>query len=214
MLTFVSKMGRHSQSTGTKVLARIRRQPAGHVFSAIDFRDLGSPTAVRLALMRHTRKGDIRKLSRGLYDRPRQLARLKRSLPPISENVVQAMQARDHSRVLPSGAHAANLLGLTTQVPVRAVYLTDGRARRVTLGNQQIVFKHAATRHMATAGRISGTVIQALRWLGRDQVDSRAINVLRARLSDQDKRQLLQDLRFAPAWIADVIRQVADARSS
>ena len=99
MLTFVSKMGRHSQSTGTKILARIRRQPAGHVFSAADFHDLGSPTSVRLALMRHTRKGDIRKLSRGLYDRPRQLQRLKRPLPPVSENVVQAMQARDHSRL-------------------------------------------------------------------------------------------------------------------
>lgn len=203
-------MGRHLQSTGSKLLARIRRKPAGCVFSAADFRDLGSATAVRLALMRHTRSGDIRKLSRGLYERPRQLPRLKRALPPVPENVVQAMQARDQSRVLPSGAHAANLLGLSTQVPVRAVYLTDGRARRVALGNQQIVFKHAATRQMATAGRISGTVIQALRWLGRDQVDSRTIDTLRVRLSDEEKQQLLRDLRYAPVWIADIMRQVAE----
>ena len=93
---------------------------------------------------------------------------------------------------------------------MRAVYLTDGRARRVALGNQQIVFKHAATRHMATAGRISGTVIQALRWLGRTQVDSRTIDILRVRLSDEDKRQLLRDVRYAPAWIADIMRKVAE----
>ena len=203
-------MGRHPQSTDSKVLDRINQQPPGWVFSAADFRDLGSPTAVRLALMRQARKGGIRKVGRGLYDRPRQMARLGRVLPPVSENVVQAMQARDHSRVLPSGAHAANLLGLSTQVPVRAVYLTDGRARKVSWGQQQILFKHAATRQMATAGRISGTVIQALRWLGRDHIDPATIATLRRRLSDDDKKQLLQDLRYAPAWIAGIMRQVAE----
>ena len=120
------------------------------------------------------------------------------------------MQARDQSRVLPSGAHAANLLGLSTQVPVRAVYLTDGRTRKVPLGQQQIVFKHAATRQMTTAGRMSGTVIQGLRWLGRDHVDPSTIATLRRRLSDEDKKQLLQDLRYAPAWIANIMRQVAE----
>jgi hypothetical protein len=211
---FCFKMGRHAQSTDSKVSDRINQQPPGWVFSAADFRDLGSPTAVRLALMRHTKKGGIRKVGRGLYDRPRQLARLSRALPPLSENVVQAMQARDHSRVLPSGAHAANLLGLSTQVPVRAVYLTDGRARNVPLGQQQIVFKHAATRQMATAGRVSGTVIQALRWLGRDHIDTGVMATLRRRLSDEDKKQLLQDLRYAPAWIADIMQQVAEPPST
>ena len=202
-------MGRHPQSTDSKVLDRINQQPPGWVFSAADFRDLGTPVAVRLALMRQARKGGIRKVGRGLFDRPRQMARLGRVLPPLSENVVQAMQARDHSRVIPSGAHAANLLGLSTQVPVRAVYLTDGRARTVSLGQQQIVFKHAATRQMATAGRISGTVIQALRWLGRDHIDATTIATLRRRLSDDDKKQLLQDLRYAPAWVAAIVQQVA-----
>jgi hypothetical protein len=138
------------------------------------------------------------------------MARLSRTLPPLSENVVQAMQARDHSRVIPSGAHAANLLGLTTQVPVRAVYLTDGRARKIPLGQQEIVFKHAATRQMATAGRISGTVIQALRWLGRDQIDPTTIATLRRWLSADDKQQLMRDLRYAPAWIAGIMQQVAE----
>jgi len=201
-------MGKHAQSADSKVLDRIKRHGPGWVFSAPDFRDLGSPTAVRLALMRHARKGTIRNVSRGLYDLPRQLPRIG-SLPPSSDQIVQAVQARNRSRVQPSGAHAANLLGLSDQVPVRAVFLTDGRSRTVQLGKQQILFKHAATRQMAVAGRISGTVIQALRWLGRQHVDANTVASLRRRLNDRDKKQLLQDLRFAPAWVADIMQQVA-----
>ena len=201
-------MGKHAQSADTKVLDRIKHHALGWVFSSADFRDLGSPTAVRLALMRHARKGAIRKVSRGLYDLPRRLPRLG-SLPPSSDQVVQAVQGRDRSRVQPSGAHAANLLGLSEQVPVRAVFLTDGRSRAVQLGKQQIVFRHATSRQMASAGRISGTVIQALRWLGRRHMDANIVAILRRRLSDRDKKQLMRDLRFAPAWAADIMRQVA-----
>ena len=208
MRTFVSKWAGMRNPLTPRLPTASNGNPRDG-FSRLPIFGTWAVRAVRLALMRHARKGSIRKVGRGLYNRPRQWARLGRTLPPLSENVVQAMQARDHSRVLPSGAHAANLLGLSTQVPVRAVYLTDGRARKVALGQQQIVFKHAATRQMATAGRISGTVIQALRWLGRDQVDSATICTLRRRLSDRDKKQLFQDLRYAPAWIAAIMQQVA-----
>lgn len=202
------RMGKHAQSTDSRVLARIKHHPRGWVFSPADFRDLGSSTAVRLALMRYARNGTIRKAGRGLYDRPRELRRLG-PLPPSLDQVVKAVQARDRSRVQPSGAHAANLLGLSPQVPVRAVFLTDGRARRVRLKNQEIVFKHASPRQMATAGRVAGTVIQALRWLGEDKIDPATVAALRRRLTADDKRQLLEDLRYAPAWVAEIMRKVA-----
>jgi hypothetical protein len=201
-------MSKHAQSTDTRVLDGIKRHPAGWVFSQADFLDLGSPTAIRLALMRHARKGTIRRVSRGLYDLPRHLPRIG-PLPPPSDKIVRAVQGRDRSRVLPSGAHAANLLGLSQQVPVRTVFLTDGRSRAVHLGKNQILFKHASARQMAVADRISGTVVQALRWLGRNHVDQNTVATLRRRLSDRDKKQLMQDLRFAPAWVADIMRQVA-----
>ena len=91
---------------------------------------------------------------------------------------------------------------------MRLTFLTDGRSRRVQLGRQQIILKHTTPRQMATAGRISGTVIQALRWLGRDHVDHKVVSTLRRRLSDADKRQLQQDLRYAPTWVGGVMRQV------
>ncbi len=145
------------------------------------------------------------------YDLPRRDARLG-DLSPSPDDVASALAGRDGARLQASGAHAANLLGLSDQVPVRLTFLTDGRSRRVQLGRQQIILKHTTPRQMATAGRISGTVIQALRWLGQDHVDDRVVATLRRRLSDTDKRQLRQDLRYAPTWVADVIRKVLAPR--
>ena len=82
-------------------------------------------------------------------------------------------------------------------------------SRAAQLGKQQILFRYATSRQMASAGRISGTVIQALRWPGRRQINGDTVSVLRRRLTDKDKKQLLRDLRFAPAWTADIMRRVA-----
>lgn len=100
-------------------------------------------------------------------------------------------------------------LGLSDQVPVRLVFLTDGPSRRVTIGKQEIVLKQTTPRNMATAGRISGTVIQSLRWLGRQHVDDTVIAKLRRNLKPQDKTTLLQDASLAPAWIGAIFHRLA-----
>lgn len=201
-------MGKQAASVDSLVLARIRQHRPGTVFTPADFVDLGPRNAVDLALSRNARVGAIRKLARGVYDLPRRDDRLG-DLSPSPDDVASALAGRDGARLQASGAHAANLLGLSDQVPVRLTFLTDGRSRRVQLGRQEIILKHTTPRQMATAGRISGTVIQALRWLGRDHVDDRVVATLRRRLSDADKRQLQQDLRYAPTWVGDVMRRVA-----
>ncbi len=201
-------MGKHANSIDSQILKRIQRRRAGRVFTPADFLDLGSRNAVDLALSRHARTGTIRKIARGLYDFPRADPSLG-LLSPAIDDIATALKGRDQSRLQPAGAHAANVLGLSTQVPVRVVFLTDGRSRRVQLGKQHIVIKHTTPRQMATAGRSSGTVIQALRWLGKRQVNDATIATLRRRLSAADKQQLLKDLRYAPAWIADIFRAVA-----
>jgi hypothetical protein len=206
-------MGKHPQSVDNQFIGRIRAKGRGWVFTPTDFLDLGSRIAVGLALMRHTRAGTIRKLARGLYDYPVQHPRLG-TIAPSTEKIATALKGRDDFRLQVSGAHAANGLGLSDQVPVRAVFLTDSRSRKVKLGKREIVLKNTSTRQMATAGRISGTVIQALRWLGRRNVDDRVVARLRRTLSDADKQQLLKDLRYAPGWIAEVMRRVAESRQS
>ena len=182
----------------------------GWVFTPGDFLDLGSRAAVGTTLKRLKAAGTIRAIARGLYDYPRQDPALG-LLTPSTDTIADALKGRDDLRLQPSGAHAANLLGLSDQVPVRTVFLTNGRARKVQLGKRQIILKTASSRQMATAGRVSGLVIQALRWLGRRNVNSTTIDLLRQRLTAPDKQQLRKDLRYAPAWVAEIMRQVAQS---
>ena len=184
-------------------------QGRGWVFTPKAFAALGDPRAIAMALTRLSRKGVIRKLAHGLYDYPRTDSRLG-VLSASTEDIAEALRARDRTRLQPSGAHAANLLGLSEQVPVRVVYLTDGPARQVQLGKRKIVLKRTTPRNMITAGKVSGLVIQALRWIGQRHVDEKkVVSGLQRRLSAADKRQLLKDQDHAPAWIADIMRKVA-----
>ena len=196
-------------SVDTAVNMRLESQPEGWVFTPDVFFDLGSRRAVDMALARQLRRRNIRRLARGIYDRPKTHPQLG-LLSPSVEAIAEALRGRDAIRLQPSGAYAANLLGLSGQVPMRVVFLTDGISRHVRIGQREIVLKQTTPRNMATAGRVSGTVIQALRWLGAQHVDDGAINALKQRLNDEDKRTLLKDIRHAPAWIGKLIRIIAD----
>jgi len=158
--------------------------------------------------MRHRRQGITRQLARGLYDYPDQHPGIG-VLSPSTDAIAQALKGRDAARLQPTGAYAANILGLSDQVPARTVFLTDGRSRRVKIGKQEIVLRHTTLRNMATAGTTSGMVIQALRWLGRRHVDDQTCALLAGRLTDDDKRTLIADARYAPTWVAEIMRRVA-----
>lgn len=201
-------MGKHANSADSKILRRIRSHGRGWVFTPDSFSDLGTRRAVDLALMRYRNSGLIRQLARGLYDYPKTDPQFG-MLQPSTDDIASALAGRDASRLQPSGAYAANLLGLTTQVPTKVVYLTDGRTRTVQIGSRQITLKHTTPRNMATAGKSSGLVIQALRYLGRENVDQQVVKQLGRRLNSDTLRQLMKDIRYAPAWIADIIRRLA-----
>ena len=206
-------MSKHNDSTDSKILRRIKSRKRGWVFTPDSFADLGTRRAIDLALMRHRRSGLIRQLARGLYDYPKFDPRFG-ILHPSTEDIAKALAGRDATRLQLSGAYAANLLGLSTQVPMKAVYLTDGRTRTVKIGNLDVILKHTTPRNMATAGKISGLVIQALRYLGRENVDSEVIMHLNHLLDKAARQQLMKDIRFAPAWIADVIHLLANREST
>lgn len=204
-------MSKHSGSIDRTVLDRIRQAP-GRVFSAADFVELGSRAAVDQALSRNVRGGRIRRVARGLYDLPAPDAAFGQvSADP--DAVAQAVARRDGARLVPSGGHAANMLGLSAQVPLKPVYLTDAPSRRVRLGPQTVVLKHRPPRTLRTKHQISALVIQALRWLGRDAVDDRTIATLRRNLSVRDRARLVDDIRRGPAWIADIFRSLADEKA-
>jgi hypothetical protein len=196
------------QSIDSKILSRIYGRGKGCVVTQGDFLDLGSRQAVDLALHRLVKKGTLRRLARGLYDYPRQDPDLGLLFPTL-DAIVKALKGRDNIVLQPSGGYAANLLGLSDQVPMKIVFLTDGPARKVQIGKTTILLKHTTPRSMATAGRVSGLVIQALRHLGQRNATDETLSVLQKRLSADDKKQLLKDVRYAPAWIAAIMRRVA-----
>ena len=180
----------------------------GWVFTPRDFAPLGDPRSVGMALTRLSRKGIIRQLARGLYDYPIDHPSFGRS-PPSADAVAKALAKRDASRLQPTGAYAANILGLSEQVPTRIIFLTDGPSRRVKFGQQEIVLKRTTPRNMATAGRKSGTIIQALRHIGQRNINERTLAIIKRQLTKQDRAQLLKDLRYAPAWLVEILQQLS-----
>ena len=200
------------QSIEDKLLSRIYGKGKGWTFTPNHFLDLGSTASVNKALQSLHQRGVIRRLARGLYDYPQTHPKLGR-LDPTPEQIARALTGRDRLRIQPSGAYAANLLGLSLQVPAKAVFLTDGVNRTVKVENQIITLKQTTPKNMATAGRVSGLVIQALRHIGRDNVDADVIKKLDAQLTPQDRKTLMKDIRLAPAWIGDIFRQLAHAET-
>lgn len=206
-------MGKHTDSIDRKIFKRIQSHGRGWVFTPSHFEDLAGSSTVTTTLKRYTDTSTIRNLARGLYDYPKTDPQLG-PLHPSADEIARALAGRDEIRLQPSGAYAANRLGLSTQVPMKVVYLTDGRSRTVQIGNRQIILKQTTPRNMAAAGKISGLMIQALKHLGRASVDAEVIRKLDSRLDEAGRNQLMKDIRSAPAWIADIFRQLSKTREA
>ncbi len=206
-------MPKRAQSIDSKVISRINGHGRGWVFTPKHFQDLGSRAAIDLALFRLKTAGTIRQLARGLYDFPAEDPTLG-TVAPSSDAIARALVVRDAIRLQPSGAYAASLLGLSEQVPSRVVFLTDGPARKVKLGKREIILQHTTPRNMAAAGRKSGILIQALRYLGKDQMDDGVMAILRRQIEDHDRAGLRKDLIYAPGWIADILRPLTQPTSA
>src|SRR5690242_14245201 len=198
-----------TQSIEKNILALIQDRGRGSVFVPGDFLDLGSREAVDLALHRLTRKGTIRRLARGVYDFPKEHPVLG-LLSPSADAVARALAGRDRTRLQPAGAYAANLLGLSAQVPAKAVFLTDGPSRTVKIGPTTIQLRRTTPRNMEAAGRLSGLLMQALRELGEEHITPERREHLKRTLPADKRRELLKDLRLAPAWMHRIFRELAE----
>jgi hypothetical protein len=192
-----------------KIVDRLRRHGRGKVFTPKDFLDIGGREAVDQALSRLARAETVQRLGRGLYYYPKMNKRLGIAIPPDVDEIADALARQTGSRIAPSGATAANRLGLSTQVPARPVYLTDGRSRQVRVGNFVVVVRHVSPKELPVGHRTSATVLQALRYLGRDAVDATMVSRIRKALSPRNRSQLLRDARYTTDWIGDAVRQIA-----
>ncbi len=195
-----------TQAVPKKLLARARALGRGSVFVPGDFTGLGSRAAIDQALTRLTRAGVIRRIARGLYDMPRRHT-VAGLLSPSLDDVAAAVARSTGSRIQVSGAIAANLLGLSTQVPARRVYLTDGTSRTLRVGSRVIEFKHASPRRLLGAGTMAGTVLQALHYLGRDGVDADVVRKLREQLAPADKKVVAKLIPQTTLWMQPILRE-------
>jgi len=192
-----------------QILRAIRALGHGSVFVPTDFLNFGSRQAVDIALHRLVRKGAIRRLARGIYDFPKEHPVLGK-LQPSPETIAEALVGRDCTRIQPTGAYAANLLGLSEQVPAKVVFLTDGPSRTIKIGTITIQLRRTTPKSMSMAGRLSGLVVQAFRELGRENVTGERVEHLK-RILPLDKRQeLLKDIRLVPEWMHSIFKELAE----
>ncbi|MDE3055631.1 MAG: type IV toxin-antitoxin system AbiEi family antitoxin domain-containing protein [Verrucomicrobiota bacterium] len=181
----------------------------GAIFVPTDFLGFGSRQAVDIVLHRLVRKGTIRRLARGIYDFPKEHPKLGK-LQPSPEKIAEALVGRDCTRIQPTGAYAANILGLSEQVPAKVVFLTDGPSRMVKIGSTTIQLRRTTPKNMAMAGRLSGLLVQAFRELGKENVTSERLEHLKRTIPLNARKELLKDIRFTPEWMHSIFKELAE----
>jgi hypothetical protein len=188
------------RSFDSLIARRVKASARGVVFTPDTFATLGSRTSIDKALQRLVARGELRRLSRGLYDKPRQ-DELLGVLWPSVDAVVKAIAGRNRMRTQPAGGYAANLLGLSEQVPAKVLLLTDGLSRTVQAGPMRITLKRTTPRQMAAAGRLSGLLIQAFKSIGAQHLSKRHVEHLRATLPAEQRAKVADDIALAPVWM-------------
>lgn len=198
------------QPIENKILSRIYGRGRGWAFTKVDFVAEFGEVNIHQALSSLARTGKIRRVSHGVYDYPGHSELLGKTLSPAIDQVAQALARKFNWRIQPSGDAALNLLRLSTQVPGRWVYLTDGPSRQYVIGKHTLVFKTSALKDAGFKYRESGLVVQALKALGKDRVDQSVVNTIRQELGAKTSARILQDTRAVTGWIYQIIKQVCE----
>lgn len=194
-------------TTAAKILDEIGKHEEYWCFSQKDFMGLAGRDALDKAFSRLTAEGRIRRIGPGVYDVPRYSEVLDTTLSPDANQIARAVARKFGWRILPTGAHAANMLNLSTQVPMKVMYQSDGPTKSMTFGKRTITFKHTAPKKLA-ASEMGGLVINALQYLGNEDVTPAIRAQLVGRFTKAQKRQLLADARYAPDWIHEEIQAI------
>lgn len=194
----------------SEIKKRIQLSEEGTVFVTSDFADLATITTVRKCLGRQVEEKKIRRILDGVYEKPIYSNLLKENVPANPESVAYAIARSFHWTIAPCGDIALNKLGLSTQVPIVWSYISDGPYRKFSWDNITISFRHRANREISLMSESTGLVIEALKALGKEQVDENIILKLSNRLPKDEKTKLLKESTDVSEWIYAVIRKVCD----
>jgi hypothetical protein len=194
--------------TEKQIIARIRAHGRGFVFTTKLFSALTDDSAsVRTALTRLVQKQSIRRLAHGLYDLPNVHPSLG-AIMPAMEKVIEAIKKSDAIEVQVTGAYAANLLGLSTQIPMRIELYTSGPKRKIHFGKQEILLKPTIPKNMIGAGTKAGLIFHALRQIGKDNITIEMIEQIKSQVEEKDIKHIKKQIHFAPVWIAKIMRSL------
>ncbi|WP_374477775.1 DUF6088 family protein [Zoogloea sp.] len=196
------------QGIDKKITSIIYGHGRGWAFTKTDFISGFTEANIHQALSSLARAGTIRRVCHGVYDYPRYSELLGQALSPELDQVAQALARKFNWRIQPSGDAVLNLLGLSTQVPARWIYLSDGPGREYMVGNVTLVFRKLALKDAGFRRRESGLLVQAFKALGRERVDAAVIAHLRTWLPANQRKAVLLETRAVTGWIYQLIKQV------
>jgi predicted transcriptional regulator of viral defense system len=177
----------------------------GEIFFISDFTELGNYEAVRKSLQRLTKEDSIKRIAKGIYLLPKINERLG-VIYPHAEQIAKAIAKRDKARIIATGSTALNLLGLSTQIPMKVVFLTDGSPRNIKVGNQTIQFKKTNPKNLSIEHRLTNLIIQALKAIGEKNVTREQTHTIQTIIDESNERELIyQKLKNAPVWIQKTV---------
>lgn len=183
-----------------------RKFNKGEIFFISDFTELGTYEAVRKSLQRLTTEDKIKRIAKGIYFLPKNHERLG-ILFPHAEEIAKAIAKRDKARIISTGSTALNVLGLSTQIPLKAIFLTDGSARQIEIGNQTIQFKKTNPKNLSIEHRLTNLIIQALRAIGEKNVTQEQMDKIQKIINESGEQGLIyQHLKNAPVWIQKTLK--------
>jgi hypothetical protein len=194
--------------TEGKIREIIKSKGKGFVFTTKYFSSkVDDVSIVTSALSRLVQKKIIRRLAHGLYDLPEVHPKLGQVMPTAAK-VIDAIVKSEALQVQPTGAYAANLLGLSTQIPMRIELYTNGPKKCIRYGKQEILLRPTTPKNMIGAGTKAGLILHALRQIGKDNVSDKMIGHIKSQLEEADRKQLKKQAEYAPAWIAKIMREL------
>ncbi|MDR6193356.1 DUF6088 family protein [Siphonobacter sp. SORGH_AS_0500] len=194
------------QSVEKQIERSIKAKPKGILVFPEDFASYGSSESVRKALDRLEDKKLLIRVAQGIYVRPKE-SKLIGSVLPSAEEVAEAIAKRDKIKTVPSGAYALNALGLSTQIPMKVVLLTDGSPREIKVGKRTIKLKKTTPKNLLAKGKTSRLVIQALKELGNGKVSEQEEKKIITLLKKENIADLAHDIPLAPVWIQKIMKK-------
>lgn len=198
-----------SQSIENKVLEHLKYRQRGKIYFTNDFATLGTSESIRKSLSNLVKKDILIRLTQGIYLFPK-IDKDLGVLYPSVDDVCRAIAKRDKARIEPTGVFALHSLGLSTQIPVNVVYLTDGIPRKIKYGNRTIKFKKTAPKNLAMKGKVSSLVIAALKQIGKENVSQEVELQLTKALKKESVENVKHDAQLAPVWISKLIFQLVN----